>query len=150
LTEAGTAAVFLAVGLLMSAVQGGLIGPLTQKFGSLKLLRVGQVLVAVGMLFLGAAVIWPVLILALALMVVGAGIASPSLTTLVANSAPESKRGEVLGFQQSSNALARVIGPPLAGLAFDHIGIGAPFTLGAGVYLVAIFVASRRSLQHTK
>jgi multidrug resistance protein len=150
LTEAGTAAVFLAVGLLMSAVQGGLIGPLTQKFGSLKLLRVGQVLVAVGMLFLGAAVVWPVLVIALALMVVGAGIASPSLTTLVANSAPESKRGEVLGFQQSSNALARVIGPPLAGLAFDHIGIGAPFTLGAGVYLVAIFVASRRSLQHTK
>jgi MFS family permease len=102
------------------------------------------------MLFLGAAVVWPVLVIALALMVVGAGIASPSLTTLVANSAPESKRGEVLGFQQSSNALARVIGPPLAGLAFDHIGIGAPFTLGAGVYLVAIFVASRRSLQHTK
>ena len=141
---------FLAVGLLMSAVQGGLIGPLTHKFGSLKLLRVGQVLVAVGMLFLGAAVVWPVLVIALALMVVGAGIASPSLTTLVANSAPEAKRGEVLGFQQSSNALARVIGPPLAGLAFDHIGIGAPFTLGAGVYLVAILVASRRSLQHAK
>jgi predicted MFS family arabinose efflux permease len=56
----------------------------------------------------------------------------------------------VLGFQQSSNALARVIGPPLAGLAFDHIGIGAPFTLGAGVYLDAILVASRRSLQHAK
>jgi len=56
----------------------------------------------------------------------------------------------VLGFQQSSNALARVIGPPLAGLAFDHIGVGAPFTLGAGVYLVAILVASRRSLQHAK
>ena len=150
LTEASTAAVFLAVGLLMSAVQGGLIGPLTEKFGSLKLLRVGQVFVAAGMLFLGAAVVWPVLVIALALMVIGAGIASPSLTTLVANSAPEAKRGEVLGFQQSSNALARVIGPPLAGLAFDHIGIGAPFTLGAGVYLVAILVASRRSLQHAK
>jgi MFS family permease len=150
LTEAGTAAVFLAVGLLMSAVQGGLIGPLTQRFGSLKLLRVGQVCVAVGMLFLGAAVIWPVLIIALVLMVIGAGIASPSLTTLVANSAPEDKRGEVLGFQQSSNALARVVGPPLAGLAFDHIGVGAPFTLGAGVYLIAIVVASRRSLRHSK
>jgi len=150
LTEAGTAAVFLAVGLLMSAVQGGLIGPLTQRFGSLNLLRVGQVCVAAGMLFLGAAVIWPVLIIALVLMVIGAGISSPSLTTLVANSAPEAKRGEVLGFQQSSNALARVIGPPLAGLAFDHIGVGAPFTLGAGVYLIAIVVASRRSLRHSK
>ncbi len=147
LTEASTAAVFLAVGVLMSAVQGGLIGPLTHRFGSLPLLRVGQVSVAVGMLFLGAAVIWPVLIVALALMVIGAGISSPSLTTLVANSAPESRRGEVLGIQQSANALARVVGPPLAGLAFDHIGIGAPFTLGAGVYLIAIVVASRRSLQ---
>ena len=147
LTEASTAAVFLAVGVLMSAVQGGLIGPLTQRFGSLPLLRVGQVSVAVGMLFLGAAVIWPVLIFALAFMVIGAGISSPSLTTLVANSAPESQRGEVLGIQQSANALARVVGPPLAGLAFDHIGIGAPFTLGAGVYLIAIVVASRRSLQ---
>jgi len=147
LTEASTAAVFLAVGVLMSAVQGGLIGPLTHRFGSLSLLRVGQVSVAVGMLFLGAAVIWPVLIVALAFMVIGAGISSPSLTTLVANSAPESRRGEVLGIQQSANALARVVGPPLAGLAFDHIGIGAPFTLGAGVYLIAIVVASRRSLQ---
>jgi MFS family permease len=114
------------------------------------LLRVGQVCVAAGMLFLGAAVIWPVLIIALVLMVIGAGISSPSLTTLVANSAPEAKRGEVLGFQQSSNALARVIGPPLAGLAFDHIGVGAPFTFGAGVYLIAIVVASRRSLRHSK
>jgi MFS family permease len=147
LTEASTAAVFLAVGVLMSAVQGGLIGPLTHRFGSLPLLRVGQVSVAVGMLFLGAAVIWPVLIVALAFMVIGAGISSPSLTTLVANSAPESRRGEVLGIQQSANALARVVGPPLAGLAFDHIGIGAPFTLGAGVYLIAIVVASRRALQ---
>ena len=148
LTEASTAGVFLVVGLLMAAVQGALIGPLTEKFGSLALLRTGQVLVALGMLFLGAAVIWPVLIVALVLMVIGAGIASPSLTTLVANSAPESMRGEVLGFQQSSNALARVVGPPLAGLAFDHIGVGAPFTLGAAVYLVAIVIASRRSLRH--
>jgi DHA1 family tetracycline resistance protein-like MFS transporter len=139
--------VFLVVGLLMAAVQGALIGPLTEKFGSLALMRTGQVLVALGMLFLGAAVIWPVLIVALVLMVIGAGIASPSLTTLVANSAPESRRGEVLGFQQSSNALARVVGPPLAGLAFDHIGVGAPFTLGAGIYLVAIVIASRRSLR---
>ena len=148
LTEASTAGVFLAVGVLMSAVQGGLIGPLTQRFGSLSLLRSGQISVAIGMLFLGAAVIWPVLFVALALMVIGSGVSSPSLTTLVANSAPESQRGEVLGIQQSANALARVIGPPLAGLAFDHIGIGAPFTLGAGVYLIAIVVASRLSLQH--
>jgi predicted MFS family arabinose efflux permease len=44
----------------------------------------------------------------------------------------------VLGFQQSAGALARVIGPPLAGLSFDQIGIGAPYSFGAVVFLVAI------------
>jgi len=79
-----------------------------------------------------------VLFVALALIVVGSGVSNPSLTTLVANSAPADQRGEVLGFQQSAGALARVIGPPLAGLSFDRVGIGAPYSLGALVFLIAI------------
>ena len=144
LTEASTAVVFLGVGVVMSAVQGSLIGPLTSRFGSLQLLRNGLVLVAIGLLFLGAAVIWPTMIIALLFMVVGAGISNPSLTALVADSAHEDRRGEALGIQQSASALARVIGPPLAGLAFDHVGIGAPFTFGALIYVLAIGIAFRK------
>lgn len=144
LTEASTALVFLGVGVVMSAVQGSLIGPLTSRFGSLQLLRNGLVLVSIGLLFLGAAVIWPTMIVALLFMVVGAGISNPSLTALVADSAHEDRRGEALGIQQSASALARVIGPPLAGLAFDHVGIGAPFTLGALIYVLAIGIAFRK------
>jgi multidrug resistance protein len=144
LTEASTALVFLGVGVVMSAVQGSLIGPLTKRFGSLQLLRNGLVLVSIGLLFLGAAVIWPTMIVALLFMVVGAGISNPSLTALVADSAHEDRRGEALGIQQSASALARVIGPPLAGLAFDHVGIGAPFTFGALIYVLAIGIAFRK------
>ena len=144
LTEASTALVFLGVGVVMSAVQGSLIGPLTSRFGSLHLLRNGLVFVSIGLLFLGAAVIWPTMIVALLFMVVGAGISNPSLTALVADSAHEDRRGEALGIQQSASALARVIGPPLAGLAFDHVGIGAPFTFGALIYVLAIGIAFRK------
>jgi DHA1 family tetracycline resistance protein-like MFS transporter len=144
LTEASTAVVFLGVGVVMSAVQGSLIGPLTSRFGSLQLLRNGLVLVSIGLLFLGAAVIWPTMIVALLFMVVGAGISNPSLTALVADSAHEDRRGEALGIQQSASALARVIGPPLAGLAFDDVGIGAPFTFGALIYVLAIGIAFRK------
>jgi len=144
LTEASTAVVFLGIGVVMSAVQGSLIGPLTSRFGSLHLLRNGLVLVSIGLLFLGAAVIWPTMIVALSFLVVGAGISSPSLTALVADSAHEDRRGEALGIQQSASALARVIGPPLAGLAFDHVGIGAPFTFGALIYVLAIGIAFRK------
>ena len=144
LTEASTALVFLGVGVVMSAVQGSLIGPLTSRFGSLQLLRNGLVLVSIGLLFLGAAVIWPTMIVAPLFMVIGAGISNPSLTALVADSAHEDRRGEALGIQQSASALARVIGPPLAGLAFDHVGIGAPFTFGALIYVLAIGIAFRK------
>jgi MFS family permease len=122
----------------MSIVQGALIGPLTKRFGSVTLLRAGLALVATGLLVLGGAAVWFVLGVALLLIVVGSGVTTPSLTTLVANSAPADRRGEVLGFQQSAGALARVVGPPLAGLSFDHVGIGAPYSIGALVFLVAI------------
>jgi len=138
LTEGSTAAVFFAIGLAMSLVQGMLIGPLTKRFGSTRLLQSGLVLVACGLGVLGGAAVWVVLFVALALIVIGSGVSNPSLTTLVANSAPADQRGEVLGFQQSAGALARVIGPPLAGLSFDRVGIGAPYSLGALVFLIAI------------
>ena len=137
-TEAATAGVFFAIGVGISMVQGGLIGPLTSRFGSIRLLRSGLLLMAVGLAVLGGAATWVVLGLALFLLVIGSGMSNPSLTTLVASSAPEDRRGEVLGFQQSAGALARVVGPPLAGLAFDRVGIGAPYSLGALVFLVAI------------
>ena len=138
LTEGSTAAIFFGIGVAMSFVQGALIGPLTRRFGSVTLLRTGLALVATGLLVLGGAAVWVVLGAALLLIVVGSGVTNPSLTTLVANSAPADRRGEVLGFQQSAGALARVVGPPLAGLSFDHVGIGAPYSLGALIFLVAI------------
>ena len=138
LTEGSTAAIFFGIGVAMSIVQGALIGPLTKRFGSVTLLRAGLALVATGLLVLGGAAVWVVLGVALLLIVVGSGVTNPSLTTLVANSAPADRRGEVLGFQQSAGALARVVGPPLAGLSFDHVGIGAPYSIGALVFLVAI------------
>lgn len=143
-TEGSTALVFLGVGVLMSIVQGALISPLTKRFGSVRLVVSGQALVAVGLLALGASTMLAALCFSLVLMVLGAGVATPSLTALVANSADDDRRGEMLGVQQSASAFARVIGPPLAGLAFDGIGIGAPYTLGAMLCLAAVIVASRR------
>ncbi|MEO8364433.1 MAG: MFS transporter [Ilumatobacteraceae bacterium] len=143
-TEGSTAIVFLLVGVLMSVVQGALISPLTKRFGSLRLVVLGQTLVAIGLLALGASTILATMCFALVLMVLGAGVATPSLTALVANSADDNRRGEMLGVQQSASALARVVGPPLAGLAFDGVGIGAPYTFGALICFAAVIVARKR------
>ena len=93
---------------------------------------------------MASAITWPVLFVALALLVFGSGLVNPSLTALVTNSADDDRRGEVLGVQQSANALARTVGPPLAGLIFDVVGVGAQFALGAIIVLTAAFVALTR------
>ena len=53
-TEGSASLVFVFVGITLVGVQGGLIGPLTLRLGSRKMLRLGLSLVAVGLLLLSA------------------------------------------------------------------------------------------------
>ena len=131
LTEASSAAVFLGVGLVLVAVQGGAYGRLVERYGTERLFAVGLGLLVIGLAAMAVAFVWPVLILALLLLSVGQGISSPSITSLVTENAPAERRGESLGFQQSANGLGRVIGPPIAGAMFDRVGIWSPYLAGA-------------------
>ena len=134
-TEGSASIVVVFVGVTLVAVQGGLIGPLTEKLGSRKLLRIGLSLVAVGLLLLGFTTTWPMLFAALFLLSLGQGMSGPSGGALVAELAPVERRGEAIGYQQSTAAFGRVAGPVMAGALFDHVGISAPF-LVSGILIV--------------
>jgi predicted MFS family arabinose efflux permease len=56
---------------------------------------------------------------------------------MVNREAGEERRGEAMGFQQSSYAMARVVGPPLAGSAFDRLGVWSPMVFGGVITGVA-------------
>ena len=134
-TEGSASIVFVFVGVTLVAVQGGLIGPLTQRLGSRKLLRIGLSLVAVGLLLLGVTTTWPMLFVALFLLSLGQGISGPSGSALVAELAPVERRGEAIGYQQSTAAFGRVAGPVMAGALFDQVGINSQF-LVSGILIV--------------
>jgi multidrug resistance protein len=137
-TEGSASIVFVFVGVTLVAVQGGLIGPLTQRLGSRKLLRIGLSLVAVGLLLLGLSNTWPLLFVALFLLSLGQGMSGPSGSALVAELAPVERRGEAIGYQQSTAAFGRVAGPVMAGALFDHVGISAPFFVSGVLILCAV------------
>jgi len=137
-TEGSASIVFVFVGVTLVAVQGGLIGPLTEKLGSRKLLRIGLSLVAVGLLLLGITTTWPMLFVALFLLSLGQGVSGPSGGALVAELAPIERRGEAIGYQQSTAAFGRVAGPVMAGALFDHVGISAPFLVSGILILFAV------------
>ena len=144
LTEAGVAAIFVGVGVVLVAVQGGLIRPINAKIGTQRSLQVGLVLNSAGLVVLAFAGTWPLLIVALALLTIGQGLVTPNLSSLVSGRVPDHRRGEALGFQQGVNAFGRVAGPALAGVLYDHVAIGSPYLVGGALCGVALVVISSK------
>jgi MFS transporter, DHA1 family, tetracycline resistance protein len=144
LTEAGIAAVFVGVGIVLVAVQTSVIQPVVSILGSRGGLQLGLGLNVLGLMVLWQAETWLLLIAALLLLTVGQGLVSPNLSTLVAEGVPVDRRGEALGFQQGANALGRVLGPALAGLLYDRVTIGSPYVVGSVLCAAALVVVFRR------
>ncbi len=133
---ASTGVVFMVIGLALVVVEGGLVRPTVRRLGETRTLRLALVINAVGLLLLSAVHSWWLLVPALAALVMGQGLAMPSLTAVTATVAPEHRRGGMLGLQQSAGGLGRVLGPLLGGLAFQYVGVPAPYLAGAALMLL--------------
>jgi multidrug resistance protein len=142
LTEGSVFVVFIGIGALLIVVQGGMVRPVNRRFGSVTALRVALTLNALGLLALAFTTTWLLLIPALVLLVVGQGLATPTLATLVAGRAHDRRRGGALGVQQSAGALARIVGPVLGGVLFQHVGVAAPYAVGAAMVAVALLLVA--------
>lgn len=140
LTLGSTGVVFVGIGIGLVAVQGALIRPVIARFGETTTLRAGLLLNAVGLGVLALATSWPVLVAALALLVTGQGLVTPTLASVVAGRAHDGRRGTALGYQQSAGGLARVVGPAIGGLLFQHVGVAAPSVAGAALTGAAVLL----------
>jgi MFS transporter, DHA1 family, tetracycline resistance protein len=129
------------VGIVSSVVQGGLIGPVTKKVGSMALIRWGLLTTAIGLVMFGAADGWLLLLPSMLVLAVGQGFAGPSISAEGTNRVHPSKRGELLGLQQSGNAGASVLGPLAAGLVYDHLSHSAPFFAAAALFVISVALA---------
>lgn len=137
LAVSATAGVFTAIGLALVAVQGGIVGPVSHRLGESGTLRFGLVANVLGLGLLAVDGGWATVVPALGLLVLGQGLLTPTLSSAVAGRAG-AKRGEWLGWQQSAGGAARVVGPVVAGALFQHVGVGAPYVVGAVLALCAL------------
>jgi multidrug resistance protein len=133
LTRQGISYLFAFIGLVGVVAQGGIVGRLAPRFGAGRTAVGGLLLIALGMAGLALAPSIPLLLVALALIALGHGTASPSLSTLVSHQGGPGEQGRLLGINQSLSALGRVLGPVWGGVALAHVGLGAPFLSGAAL-----------------
>ena len=134
---------FAYLGIIGAILQGLAIGRLTERHGEARLLAVGSFLFAFGLAGVALATSIPTLVVATTLISVGFAMASPSLASLISQSAGEHEQGAVLGVYQSAASLARVFGPIGAGVAFAGLGKEAPFFFGAAIMVVVVTLAIR-------
>ncbi len=132
-----------AMGVLGVILQGGLIGPLTRRFGEANLLKGG---LAIGVLgFLGLALLpFEAGMVASALVFnLGSTLLNPSVTSLISQRTPPGEQGAAMGTNNAFQALGRSVGPLWAGVAFD-IYPTLSFWSGAALQAIALaFVLGR-------
>lgn len=137
------------MGTLMVLVQGGLIGKLAPRFGEIRLVIVGTAAMCAGLVIFGRSWSMAPVFTGLALLALGHGMTHPSLSSLASKGARPERRGATMGVFQSAGALARVFGPPMAGFAYDRVGMESPFLMAATLAFVAcstLVVLERRWL----
>lgn len=133
---------FAYIGVIVVVVQGGLIGPLTRRFGEQRLLVAGLVLQAVGLLALPYGGSVTGLALATAPLAVGSGLTQPSITSILSRLAREDDQGGTLGIGESASAFGRIVGPEAGTFTFGRISMAFPYVGGAVLMVVAAAIGS--------
>jgi predicted MFS family arabinose efflux permease len=133
--------VFAYIGALAVVVQGGLIGPLTRRFGEQRLLVTGLALQAVTFVALPFAASTAGMLAVLAPMSVGTGLVNPSLAALLSRMAKREDQGGTLGIGESASALGRIVGPEAGTYSYAHVSPASPYLGGGALMALAAVVA---------
>jgi DHA1 family tetracycline resistance protein-like MFS transporter len=135
------------LGIVIIIVQGGLIGRLTKRFGEWPLSVVGAICVALGMLGFIATSWWPLLALlclAGATNATGRSLQQPTMSALISKFSDPREQGIVFGLYHGLSSLARVVGPAVAGLAYEVRHTGAFAVAGVIALAMALWAFALR------
>lgn len=128
------------VGAVSVFVQGFLVGKIVKLIGEIKTIILGTAILGVSYTLIGLSSTMLFLSIITAINAAGFAIANPSLTALISERCKKDEQGTMLGLAQSWGSLARVVGPPFAGVLFGF-GIALPFYSGAIFMLCAMLMA---------
>jgi MFS family permease len=129
--------IMLGMAIVMAGIQGGGIRALSERYGEVRLLRLGVVVMALAFLAIPLTNSVGVLLVPLIASAAGRAICQPSMLSLVSLDTTPTTRGAVMGVFQSASSLARTFGPLVAGVLFDW-GDSYPFALAGVLMLFAI------------
>ncbi|KXI30436.1 MFS transporter [Paraglaciecola hydrolytica] len=140
----GLAPMLLVSGLTLAAVQGGLVGKLSKKFGEHKLLKFSSWLYAVSMLLMiytGSKQIYWAVLVAMSMQAASTGLMTTCIQSLISQKAGANEKGSVMGVFSSLGTLARTIATFSTGFIYVGFGMQSPLILAICSIIALFFVA---------
>jgi DHA1 family tetracycline resistance protein-like MFS transporter len=149
-TPASVGTLGLFIGLVLFAIQGGLIRYTLPKFGQQKNIVAGLIFYAIGLLAIAFAGKGWMLYLCMVPYCLG-GLSGPALQGLASEQVAKNEQGELQGAFAILNSISLIIGPLLFSYVFFFFTKkgsnvyfpGSPYLLGAALMLISIVMAIR-------
>jgi len=138
------------VGLLVAAVQGGLVRVINPKIGNEKSVYFGLLLYSIGLLlFAFASQSWMMFVFLIPYCL--GGIAGPALQSIISGNVAANEQGELQGTLAGLISLTSIAGPPMMTGLFSYFTkpgapihfSGAAFLLGSVLMMCSAFIAFR-------
>jgi MFS family permease len=134
---------FVYNGMLSLVLRSLLLGPVVDRIGEMRAMRLGALILAIGlMLYTVAPNLW-VLAAMIPLVPIGTALLFPASTSLLSHATDPSELGTTMGVAQTFAGIARIIAPIAGTIAFQRIGVNAPFLLGGLTMLGVAWVSWR-------
>jgi multidrug resistance protein len=144
-TEQTIGLFYMYVGAISLVMRGALLGPTIRWLGEARVMRVGITCLMLGYVLMPLTHSVLQLALVAILVPIGTALLFPATTSLVSRFAPAAEIGQTMGVQQAFGGFSRLVGPLWAGVAFQYVGIAAPFWLSAALMAgVLLFALSLR------
>ncbi len=142
------AGLFVFMGFLSAAIQGGVFRRMAPRIGQRPLALAGFVLLLPGFTLIGMVDWFPhtwLLIVGVSLLACGTGLVFPALSTMASLAGDPARQGWVLGAFRSAGALGRAAGPLVAALLYFRFRPAAPYLFAAfGMTLPFLLIARLR------
>ena len=147
--------IFAFVGFVLVFVQGGIYRPIAHRFSEVTFIRIGVLFMMIGLggvaavaatsqagatgtgnliAFLGA----------MAVAITGFAFLNPSVSALISRRSDPARQGEVLGVNQSANAMSRILGPLIGNTLYrmtsNHV---LPYEVAAVLLLIVLLLTPR-------
>ncbi len=135
-----TSFLFVLIGVVLVAVQGGAVGRLSKRFGERRLLLAGIALLAASLAALPEPARLPYFAAVACVLAVGTALSNPSAMALVSRVAGVSSQGETIGLSHSFGSLARLLGPLAGTWIFAHLGPAWPFRAGGALMAASLLL----------